>query len=120
MTGNAEDCGFSTAIVVIGGKWKATILWELHVAPRRFGRLRQLIPGISEKVLAAQLREMERDGIIDRRVFEQSPPKVVYSLTAHGAALNAGVHALAEWGQRHRRRPAPAIIDDAGAVRAGG
>jgi len=99
-----DDCGFSTAIKVIGGKWKAAILWELHLAPRRFGRLRKLIPGISEKMLAEQLRAMEEDGLIDREAHPGSPPKVVYSLTGHGAALNDGVTTLAHWGRAHQRR----------------
>ena len=99
-----DECGFSTAIAVIGGKWKADILWQLHVAPRRFGRLRVLLPGISEKVLVGQLREMQRAGIIDRHETPTRPVKVVYSLTPHGAALNAGVHALSRWGLAHRAR----------------
>ena len=100
----ADECGFSTALAVIGGKWKADILWQLHVAPRRFGRLRALLPGISEKVLMGQLREMERAGIVDRHETPVRPVKVVYSLTAHGAALNAGVCALSVWGLEHRAR----------------
>jgi DNA-binding HxlR family transcriptional regulator len=99
-----DDCGFSTAVGVIGGKWKSDILWQLHVAPRRFGRLRSLIPGISEKMLMQQLREMERDGIIDRKESPERPVKVVYSLTPHGASLNDGVTALSKWGLSHRAR----------------
>lgn len=110
----ADECGFSTAVAVIGGKWKADILWQLHVAPRRFGRLRVLLPGISEKVLMGQLREMERHGIIDRHETMTRPVKVVYSLTPHGAALNAGVHALSRWGLVHRAREAEICIPEAG------
>ena len=104
MKMQVDDCGFSTAIAVIGGKWKSDILWQLHVAPRRFGRLRVLLPGISEKVLMEQLREMESDGIIARHEAPGRPVKVVYSLTSHGAALNDGVHALSHWGLSHRAR----------------
>lgn len=104
MNDEKDDCGFTTVIKVIGGKWKVDILCQLHVAPRRFGRLRQLIPGISQKVLMQQLREMERDGIINREIYPGSPPKVVYSLTEHGAALNAGVATLCSWGEMHRRK----------------
>ncbi len=67
MNDVTEGCGFTTAVKVIGGKWKVDILCELNVAPRRFGRLRQSIPGISEKMLVEQLREMEADGVIDRQ-----------------------------------------------------
>lgn len=104
MDNPTSDCGFATAIKVIGGKWKADILWELHVAPRRFGRLRKLILGISEKVLTEQLRQMEDDGIIARTVHSESPLRVVYSLTDHGKALNEGVVTLSHWGKMHESR----------------
>lgn len=102
------DCGFPTALKVIGGKWKSDIVWQLHLAPRRFGRLGQLVPGISEKVLMQQLREMEADGIVHRAESPGRPVKVVYSLTEHGKTLNDGVHALALWGRAHRERAAKA------------
>jgi DNA-binding HxlR family transcriptional regulator len=102
-----NGCGFTTAVRVIGGKWKVEILCVLQEAPRRFGRLRQVIPGISEKMLAQQLREMEADGIVHRQIHDTLPPKVVYSLTAQGAALTTGVASLCQWGETHQRR-APA------------
>jgi DNA-binding HxlR family transcriptional regulator len=101
-----SDCGFTTAIRVIGGKWKVEILCVLNEAPRRFGRLRQLIPGISEKMLAQQLREMEADGIVHRQIHDTMPPKVVYSLTVEGADLTIGVARLCQWGES-RQRPLP-------------
>jgi DNA-binding HxlR family transcriptional regulator len=90
-----DDCGFTTAIRVIGGKWKVDILCALNAAPRRFGRLRQLIPGISEKMLAKQLRDMEADGLVHREVHDTLPPKVVYSLTDLGLSLRAASSACA-------------------------
>lgn len=104
MTVIPKDCGFTTAMRIIGGKWKVDILCVLETAPRRFGRLRQLIPGISEKMLAQQLREMEADGLVRREVHDTSPPKVVYFLTEHGMTLNAGVGSLCQWGESHLRR----------------
>lgn len=99
-----DDCGFATAIKVIEGKWKIDILCELGTASRRFGRLRQSIPAISEKMLAQQLRELEADGLINRKVYPESPAKVVYSLTDRGAALNAAGAALCQWGKQFSSR----------------
>lgn len=101
MNKPADDCGFATALKVIGGKWKVDILCALEGAPRRFGRLRQSIPAISEKMLAQQLRELEADGIVDRKAYPGAQAKVVYSLTARGAALNVGAAALCRWGEEH-------------------
>lgn len=109
-----NDCGFTTAVRIIGGKWKVDILCALERAPRRFGRLRQMIPGISEKMLAQQLREMEADGIVHREIHDTLPPKVVYSLTAQGTALIVGVTSLCQWGELHQRRTAaPASLAEA-------
>lgn len=104
MASIPNDCGFSTALRIIGGKWKVEILCSLQAAPRRFGRLRQVIPGISEKMLAQQLREMEADGLVRREVHDTLPPKVVYSLTDHGQTLNEGVSSLCQWGEQHLHR----------------
>lgn len=87
---------------IIRGKWKATILWELHSQPVRFGELRRRVPGISEKILFEQLREMEADGIVRRQAWtDEVLPRVEYSVTQAGALLNDAVHALAEWGRIH-------------------
>jgi DNA-binding HxlR family transcriptional regulator len=85
-------------------EWKAKILWELHVQPRRFGELRRRLPEISEKVLIRQLRELGADGIVRREVFEEVPPRVGYSQTKLGAALSAALGPLADWGDRCARR----------------
>ncbi|MFH8627184.1 winged helix-turn-helix transcriptional regulator [Streptomyces vietnamensis] len=102
----AEDghvCGIDTAMEVIGGKWKVLILWALHERPhRRFGELRRLIPGITEKVLASHLREMETDGIVDRVSYEEVPPRVEYALTKDGIRLNEALEPLAAWGRQRR------------------
>jgi DNA-binding HxlR family transcriptional regulator len=103
------NCGFTTAIKMIEGKWKIDILCELGAASRRFGRLRQSIPAISEKMLAQQLRELESDGLVARKVYSEvyseSPAKVVYSLTARGAAFNTSAGALCRWGEQLDPRP---------------
>jgi DNA-binding HxlR family transcriptional regulator len=94
------SCGVDAVIDVVGGKWKAPILCALHERMHRFGQLRRALPGISEKVLAEQLRELEADGVVHRRVYDEVPPRVEYSLTEAGAALNELLIPLAEWGDR--------------------
>lgn len=97
----ADHCGIAAAMSVIDGKWKVSVLWELEQCPRRFGELRRLVPGVSEKVLAAQLRELETDGIVHREVYEEVPPRVEYSLTPLGHELNGALEALGAWGAKH-------------------
>ncbi|GAA2119417.1 winged helix-turn-helix transcriptional regulator [Actinomadura alba] len=96
-------CGLDAAIDVVGGKWKALILWELHDEPRRFGELRRSVVGISEKMLIQQLREMEHCGLVHREVYYEVPPKVEYSLTEFGQSLNTALLPLGDWGEKHMR-----------------
>jgi DNA-binding HxlR family transcriptional regulator len=98
------DCGLEAALDVIGGKWKPIVLWRLSTGPRRFGELRRLVVGISEKMLIQQLREMERDGIVGRQDFREVPPRVEYSLTSFGVSLTVALGPLCEWGTRHMGR----------------
>jgi DNA-binding HxlR family transcriptional regulator len=92
-------CGIDAAMDVIGGKWKVLILWELSVRPHRFGELRRGLPGVTEKVLAAQLRELEADGIVHREEYDEVPPRVEYSLTPKGVSLNTALEPLGDWGK---------------------
>ncbi|UGT67980.1 helix-turn-helix transcriptional regulator [Nocardia gipuzkoensis] len=93
-------CGIDAAMDVVGGKWKALILWELeNHRVRRFGELRKGLPGISEKMLIQQLRELEEDGIVSRTVYREVPPRVEYRLTEIGGALNAALAPLGDWGR---------------------
>lgn len=101
MPGPNFLCGLDAAIDVVGGKWKALILWALSDEPRRFGQLRRELDGVTERVLTQQLRELERDGIVHREVFREVPPKVVYSLTDAGLALNDALADLGRWGHEH-------------------
>ncbi|WP_149184701.1 helix-turn-helix domain-containing protein [Streptomyces sp. TRM49041] len=94
-------CGVDAAMDVIAGKWKILILWELHTRPCRFGELRRRLPGVTEKVLASHLREMEADGIVHREVYDEVPPRVEYSLTPRGLALNTALEPLNAWGEEH-------------------
>jgi DNA-binding HxlR family transcriptional regulator len=94
-------CGIDAAMDVVTGKWKSLILWELqNNGTRRFGELRRGLPGVSEKMLIQQLREMEEDGLVHREVYRQVPPKVEYSLTEDGVSLNEALAPLGDWGSR--------------------
>ena len=86
---------------VIGGKWKPIILCNLRHHPSRPGELRRLIPGTSQKMLTQQLRELEIDNIIVRKVYNQVPPKVEYSLSPYGETLNGLLDILCSWGEGH-------------------
>lgn len=96
----AQHCGIDAAMDLIDGRWKVSILWALSERPVRFGRLRRMLPGVTEKVLAAQLRELERDRLVHREVYDEVPPRVEYSLTGLGASLNDALAPLGEWGRR--------------------
>lgn len=95
-------CGLDAALAVIGGKWKPLILFHLSQEARRYGDLRRAIGNVSDKVLIQQLRELEADGIVDRRDYKEIPPKVEYSLTAFGQTLAEALKPLCAWGTEHR------------------
>lgn len=99
---NEYHCGIDAAMDVIGGKWKVLILWALEQGgPRRFGELRRMLPGVTEKVLTAQLRELETHGIVSREVYDEVPPRVEYALTEPGVALGLALEPLGRWGREH-------------------
>jgi DNA-binding HxlR family transcriptional regulator len=93
--------GLEAALLVMGGKWKPLILFHLGHGARRFGELRRLVSGVSEKMLIQQLRELQADGIVERVDFREIPPKVEYSLTPLGLSLAMALHPLCEWGSAH-------------------
>lgn len=94
-----SECGLDTVLDVIAGKWKAPILWELRGGPQRFGDLRRSVAGVTEKVLAQQLRAMELRGLIAREEFDEAPPRVEYALTALGTSLYETLVPVCEWGE---------------------
>jgi DNA-binding HxlR family transcriptional regulator len=97
-----EECPVRTALSVIGGKWKPVVAYYLLQGTKRFGELRRLIPDATQKMLTQQLREMERDGVVARKIYHEVPPKVEYSLTKYGFTLRPVMAELCEWGERHR------------------
>jgi DNA-binding HxlR family transcriptional regulator len=94
-------CPVTTTLSVIGGKWKPIILFIILEEKKRFGEIKKLIPAITQKMLTQQLRELEQDGIIHRKVYPVVPPKVEYSMTEYGKSLAPILRTMAEWGQRH-------------------
>ena len=97
-------CGLDTVVTLIGGKWKMRILYHLCHAPRRFGELRRLLPGISEKMLIQDLRQMQETCLLARKDYQQVPPKVEYSITPLGRSLGKSLAPLCAWGDKNRRR----------------
>lgn len=95
------SCEVETTLQIIGGRWKVLIIRELLLGVRRFGELQRALPGITQKMLTQQLREMEQDGIVHREVYPEIPPKVEYSLTSLGESLQPILHAMHEWGAKH-------------------
>lgn len=104
MAMRTYTCGLDAAIDLMGGKWKALILWALHFDTLRFGELRRELPGISERVLSLQLKEMRADGLVHREMYPEVPPKVEYSLTEFGHSLTEALTPLGEWGEHHMAR----------------
>ncbi|QHW32268.1 helix-turn-helix transcriptional regulator [Paenibacillus rhizovicinus] len=85
---------------IIAGKWKIIILWHLQET-RRFGELQRLVPGVSKGILTSQLRELESDQMIDRKVYREVPPKVEYSLTDKGRTFMPILEQMGEWGKKY-------------------
>ena len=95
-------CYFQLAMMVIGGKWKPKVLFHLgHNDVIRFGALRRAVFGISEKMLIQSLKELEKDGLVSRKVYRQVPPKVEYSLTKIGKSFVPVLNAMFKWGQSY-------------------
>jgi DNA-binding HxlR family transcriptional regulator len=94
-------CPIQATSNVLAGKWKVLIVWHLSFRPRRFAGIRDMLEGVSEKVLAAQLRQLERDGIVNRLVSQDIPPHVQYSLTPAGEELVPVMESMCGWGVKH-------------------
>lgn len=94
-----DICPTETALSVMGGKWKGMILFYLADGTKRYNELKRLIPGITQRMLTKQLRDLETDGIIHRKVYPVIPPKVEYSLTETGNKLKPIINALRDWGE---------------------
>ena len=100
----ADECPVKWTVDLIGGKWKPLILYCLKRGPQRIGVLQRRIEGVSKKMLAQQLRELERVGLIERKDYAEVPPRVEYALTPLGETLKPLLGLMATWGALHRAR----------------
>ncbi|KAB2331707.1 winged helix-turn-helix transcriptional regulator [Bacillus mesophilum] len=94
-------CPIEMALQIVGGKWKGIIIDILSENSIRFNELKRLIPGISQRILTLQLRELEADGIVKRKVDDTVPPRVEYFLTEQGNELSTIINSLRKWGQNY-------------------
>lgn len=101
MQSKKYGCPVEITIDAIGGKWKPLILWHLRGGFKRYSELEKLIPGVTQKMLTQQLKELEGAGLVDRHVYAQVPPKVEYSLTALGETLKPLLEKMCEWGRNY-------------------
>ena len=92
-------CGIDVTLAVVGGRWKASVLWHLAGRTMRFSELQRQFPDITRKMLTQQLRELEADGLVLREVYQQVPPKVEYSLTARGRSIQPILELMCDWGR---------------------
>ena len=104
MKASGRECGLDVALTVVGGKWKPLILFHLSDGSRRFGELKRLVAGVSEKVLIQHLKDLQTDGVVTRTDHHELPPRVDYALTTYGLSLAAALTPLCEWGTLNRQR----------------
>jgi DNA-binding HxlR family transcriptional regulator len=93
-----------TTLNVLGGKWKVLILWHLLEKKMRFNELQRSVGSISQKILASELRSLESNGVVHRKIYPQVPPKVEYWITPYGESLRPVLIQLASWGEKHNHK----------------
>lgn len=101
------QCSMELTLSLIGGKWKSLILWYLGEKTMRFSELRRALPQVTQKMLTQQLRELEEDGLVNRFVYTQVPPKVEYSLTGAGESLMPILSTMCQWGTAFAEQAGP-------------
>ena len=105
-------CAIDVSMHFIGGKWKAVVIWYLRNGKKRFGELKKHIPDITDKMLSIQLKALEEDGLLSRKVYAQVPPKVEYELTGEGMSLLPIVEAIAKWGNEKAAKEGRLLLDE--------
>ena len=108
MKKDMPDCPIETTLTLISNRWKVLILWDLLGGVKRFGELKKLLGGVSQKVLTTNLRQMEEAGLLTRTVYAEVPPRVEYALTETGRSLRPVLEAMLEWGTRYKAGTAAA------------
>ena len=96
-------CPVATTVGLIGNKWKLLIIRDLLTGTKRFGELRKSVTGISQKVLTDNLRSLEEDGLLTRKVYAEVPPRVEYTLSELGCSLKPIMDSMEEWGNHYKR-----------------
>ncbi|MDE5859746.1 MAG: helix-turn-helix transcriptional regulator [Oscillospiraceae bacterium] len=99
---NLPICPVETTLMLIGDKWKVLIIRDLRDGTKRFGELKKSLSGISQKVLTANLRDMEKNGLLTRETFPEVPPRVEYTLTELGCSMFPILDAMAAWGTEYK------------------
>lgn len=99
-------CPVETTLTLISDKWKVLILRDLLTGAKRFGQLKKSLDGVSQKVLTAQLRQMEQNGLLTRTAYPEAPPRVEYALTELGYSLKPVLDAMADWGTAYKAQNA--------------
>lgn len=97
-------CPVETTLTLISDKWKVLILRDLLTGTKRFGQLQRSVGSVSQKILTAQLRQMESSGLVNRKVYAEVPPRVEYSLTELGFSLKPILDAMQTWGEDYKAR----------------
>lgn len=103
LNGKKYNNPVELSLDVIGGKWKMPIIWRLKDGSKRYGEIRKSLPKVTHKMLTQQLRELEKDEILKRKVYPEVPPKVEYSLTLLGESVIPVIDMLREWGDEYRK-----------------
>ena len=101
MATHPELCPVETTARIVGGRWKAAVLEQLFQGPKRFSELKRSIAGITQRTLAQQLRDLQSTGIVERTVYPDRPPRVVYTVTPLGKSLRPLLDAMCHWGRSH-------------------
>lgn len=95
--GKSYHCPVEIAMDILSGKWKSLMLWHLHEGTKRYKELERIVPGVSQKMLTQQLRELERDGLVERMVYPEVPPRVEYRLTPLGESAFPILEMMHDW-----------------------